>query len=238
MRTDTKTIENGGEKLTEDPVDTTHEADVVEREATRLVSPAAVTPPDPTPLPDPDADGRHDLRQSGYYLNRELTWLNFNFRVLNEAEDDRVPLLERVKFIAIVSSNIDEFFMKRIGGLKQQRGAGIQDRTIDGRTPEDQLEACRPLVRRLEERKYRALLRTLDEMAQHGIVITTYEHLRPRNRITCGITTPKTFSPWLPHRQQTRRTPSLSSRIYLSTSWLLCGIPMRVRRRSLGFRFP
>ncbi|MCH8144158.1 MAG: polyphosphate kinase 1 [Gemmatimonadetes bacterium] len=185
MKADAKTIENGGEKLTEAPVDTTQEveasarADVVEREVARVVPPAAVTPPEPTPLPDPDADGRHDLRRSGYYLNRELTWLNFNFRVLNEAEDDRVPLLERVKFIAIVSSNIDEFFMKRIGGLKQQRGAGIQDRTIDGRTPEDQLEACRPLVRRLEEQKYRALLCTLDEMAQHGIVITTYEHLTP-----------------------------------------------------------
>ena len=59
-----------------------------------------------------------------WYLNRELTWLDFKRRVLHEAEDERVPLLERLKFIAIVSANIDEFFMKRIGGLKQQIGAG------------------------------------------------------------------------------------------------------------------
>ena len=81
-------------------------------------------------------------------MNQELTWLNFNFRVLSEAEDDRVPLLERVKFIAIVSANIDEFFMMRIGGLKQQHRAGIQHRTIDGRTSEDRPDPCRSLVRR------------------------------------------------------------------------------------------
>jgi len=59
-----------------------------------------------------------DLNDSEWYLNRELTWLEFNQRVLHEAEDSRTPLLERLKFIAIVSSNLDEFFMKRIGGLK------------------------------------------------------------------------------------------------------------------------
>jgi len=64
-----------------------------------------------------------DLSSPEWYLNRELTWLEFNKRVLWEAEDERTPLLERVKFIAIVSANLDEFFMKRIGGLKQQVGA-------------------------------------------------------------------------------------------------------------------
>ena len=68
-----------------------------------------------------------DLKAPEWYLNRELTWLEFNKRVLWEAEDERTPLLERVKFIAIVSSNLDEFFMKRIGGLKQQVGAGISE---------------------------------------------------------------------------------------------------------------
>src|SRR5215469_5579528 len=61
-----------------------------------------------------------DLFDPELYLNRELTWLNFNRRVLAEAEDHRNPLLERVKFLAITGSNIDEFFMKRIGGLKLQ----------------------------------------------------------------------------------------------------------------------
>ena len=67
-----------------------------------------------------------NLSDSRWYLNRELTWLEFNRRVLHEAEDERTPLLERLKFIAIVSSNLDEFFMKRIGGLKQLVGAGLR----------------------------------------------------------------------------------------------------------------
>ena len=66
-----------------------------------------------------------DLKSPEVYLNRELTWLNFNRRVLHEAQDTRNPLLERVKFLAIASSNLDEFFMKRIGGLKQQVAANV-----------------------------------------------------------------------------------------------------------------
>ena len=69
------------------------------------------------------------------YLNRELTWLEFNRRVLHMAADDATPLLERVKFVAIVSANLDEFFMKRVGGLKQQIAAGIRTPSVDGRTP-------------------------------------------------------------------------------------------------------
>ena len=141
------------------------------------VAKLAVTPPDPTPVPAADHDGTHDLTNAGYYLNRELTWLNFNFRVLHQAEDDRVPLLERIRFIAIVSSNIDEFFMKRIGGLKQQVGAGIQQRTIDGRTPDEQLEQCHPLVRKLERRKRDVLNAVLEELAAQEIVVLSYDEL-------------------------------------------------------------
>jgi polyphosphate kinase len=76
-------------------------------------------------VPGPDQSAVEiDLDDAEWYLNRELTWLEFNRRVLHEAEDSRNPLLERVKFLAILSSNLDEFFMKRIGGLKQQIGAG------------------------------------------------------------------------------------------------------------------
>src|ERR1044071_8443715 len=74
-----------------------------------------------------------DLGAPELYLNRELTYLNFCWRVLHEAEDERVPLLERVKFIGIVSSNIDEFFQKRIGGLKQQVGAPLHKATPEDR---------------------------------------------------------------------------------------------------------
>ncbi len=83
-----------------------------------------------------------DLDAPEWYLNRELTWLAFNRRVLHEAADERTPLLERVKFLAIVHSNLDEFFMKRIGGLKQQVGAGLQEPSVDGRTPAQQIKEC------------------------------------------------------------------------------------------------
>ncbi|MEJ2591489.1 MAG: RNA degradosome polyphosphate kinase, partial [Candidatus Thiodiazotropha sp.] len=83
---------------------------------------------------DETAQATYDLDDPALYLNRELTWLAFNARVLNEADQPRNPLLERVKFLAIVSNNMDEFFMKRIGGLKQQVGAGMDKVTVDGRT--------------------------------------------------------------------------------------------------------
>lgn len=92
-----------------------------------------------------------DLKDHQYYFNRELSWLEFNYRVLNEAFDPRTPLLERLKFMAIFSSNLDEFFMVRIAGLKQQALAGVSKLTADGRTPNEQLEAIRerlyPLIK-------------------------------------------------------------------------------------------
>lgn len=96
-----------------------------------------------------------DLSDPALYLNRELTWLSFNYRVLHEAEDPRTPLLERVKFVAIVSSNLDEFYMKRIGGLKQQLEAGVHGLSVDGRTPAEQLAACHEVTRDLERRRQR-----------------------------------------------------------------------------------
>src|SRR5262252_1597869 len=93
-------------------------------------------------LPD-----HRELGDPALYLNRELTWLAFNQRVLAEAEDDRNPLLERVKFLAITGSNLDEFFMKRIGGLKQQVAAGVQEPTVDGRTPQQQIAECYAEIR-------------------------------------------------------------------------------------------
>ena len=89
----------------------------------------------------------------------------------------RTPLLERVKFLAIVSSNLDEFFMKRIGGLKQQVGAGLQEPTVDGRTPEAQIVESIELVGRLEERRRAVLAKLSDELKKHDIVLATWDEL-------------------------------------------------------------
>ena len=75
------------------------------------------------------------------YFNRELSWLDFNARVLREAIDERTPLLERVKFLAIFSSNLDEFFMVRVAGLKRQVAAGVTQTSPDGFTPQQTIDA-------------------------------------------------------------------------------------------------
>jgi len=82
----------------------------------------------------------------GDFLNRELSWLEFNRRVLHEAVDDRTPLLERVRFLGIFTSNLDEFVMKRVGGIKRQIEEGVVTRTADGLTPQQQLSAIRQAV--------------------------------------------------------------------------------------------
>lgn len=95
------------------------------------------------------APKKFNLKDSRWYLNRELTWLEFNRRVLREGQDARNPLLERVFFLAVLGSNLDEFFMKRIGGLKQQVGAGVKKLSVDGMLPEEQIEACEVSVREI-----------------------------------------------------------------------------------------
>ena len=125
----------------------------------------------------PDPLSADDLSASSLYLNRELTWLEFNRRVLHEAEDDRTPLLERLKFVAIVSGNLDEFFMKRIGGLKQQHGAGIRILTVDGRTPRQQIDESYTMVRALEKSKQDVLLVVLDLLRKKEIVLQDYTEL-------------------------------------------------------------
>ncbi len=149
--------------------------------APRRIVPVPATPRRAGPAPAESAEPRiaHDLDWPEYYLNRELTWLSFNWRVLHEAEDERTPLLERLRFIAIVGSNLDEFFMKRIGGLKQQVGAGMRELSVDGRTPQQQIAECYEVIRKLVRRK-REVMRQLDGLLrERDIHLARYEDLSP-----------------------------------------------------------
>jgi polyphosphate kinase len=118
-------------------------------------------------LPSPPAA---DPRDPSLYLNRELSWLEFNRRVLHEAADPRTPLLERLKFLGIFSSNLDEFFQVRVAGLKQQQAAGIVERTADGMTPEAQLRSISLVVGTLLAQHHRVLTaEVLPELAAAGV---------------------------------------------------------------------
>jgi polyphosphate kinase len=125
----------------------------------------------------PESPAAAVLADPALFLNRELSWLEFNWRLIAEAEDRRIPLLERVKFAAIASSNLDEFFMKRIGGLKQQLGAGITERTVDGRTPREQIEQCHEVIHTMQSRKQRLLHSLKDELREAGIALCRYDDL-------------------------------------------------------------
>src|SRR3984885_6748727 len=104
----------------------------------------------PMPLPN--------LDDPGLYINRELSWLEFNRRVLEEAQDPKVPLMERLKFLAIFSSNLDEFFMVRVGGLQQKGQAGIaRSFGADKMPPAAQLERISNTVGELVRDQYKVM---------------------------------------------------------------------------------
>lgn len=123
-----------------------------------------------------------DLRAPVLYLSRELTWLQFNLRVLHEARDRRNPPLKRTKFLAIAASNVDEFFMKRIGGLKQQIGAGLVRKTVDGRTPIEQLEDCRAFLNEFRRQQREVFLDVTNDLRRHGIAICGFSELAAEQR--------------------------------------------------------
>jgi polyphosphate kinase len=113
-----------------------------------------------------------DLRSTQLYANRELSWLDFNQRVLELAADERLPLLERVKFLAIYASNLDEFFMVRVAGLHDQVDAGIDARGPDGRSPSDTLELISQRTRELGDRHSRVWAEQVTPaLAEEGIRI-------------------------------------------------------------------
>ena len=106
----------------------------------------------PAPGIEFDPQASIDLDSPEYYINRELSLLDFQRRVLEEAQDEGNPLLERAKFLSIVSSNLDEFFMVRVAGLQQQVAAGVHDISADGLEPPAQLAAVRKAAARLKQK--------------------------------------------------------------------------------------
>jgi len=138
-----------------------------------------------TDLQQPEAPSARpaDLDDTALYFNRELSWLQFNDRVLQLAEDDAVPLLERLKFCAIYSSNLDEFFMVRVAGLQEYVDAGIDKPREDGRSPAETIDAIGATVREQTRRQTACLDGVLrPALAEHGIRIQTCEEVDARHR--------------------------------------------------------
>jgi polyphosphate kinase len=119
---------------------------------------------------------------ASHFLSRELSWLEFNQRVLDEALDPKNPLLERVKFFCITSSNLDEFFEVRVAGLKQQIESNVVERSNDGRTASETFRAVRRRVRTMIEQQYKLWREQLvPELVKHGIVFHDPSKLAERD---------------------------------------------------------
>ncbi len=149
----------------------------------------------------------YDLADPKLFINRELGLLEFQRRVLDEATDPTAPLLERVKFLAIVGSNMDEFFMVRVGGLKMQIAAGVVDFSIDGLTPAEQLAAVRKVAARLLTDARQCYEDLMPQLAEAGLHILSYEELSEKQRanvdtyfedVVFPVLTPLAFDPGHP----------------------------------------
>ncbi len=140
--------------------------------ATSLTQPPCLAVPTPPDLEDPKL-----------YVNRELSWLHFNARVLEEAEDAENPLLERVKFLSIFSSNLDEFFMIRISGLREQLSGGVLEAPPDGMTTSEQLAAVRQETLR-QFTRFSDCYRNdvLEKLKAQGIHVLRYKALQSKQR--------------------------------------------------------
>ena len=117
------------------------------------------------------------INEQWYYLNRELSWLQFNKRVLQEAVDDSNPLLEKLKFLAITSSNLDEFFMIRVAGLKHQTENNITRRDIASMTPAEQIESISETCQQLVARQYVYLKDILSMLQKEGLSFVKPEEM-------------------------------------------------------------
>jgi polyphosphate kinase len=134
------------------------------------------------PTAAPVGDPVPELDSPALYNNRELSWLDFNDRVLQLAEDPGVPLLERLKFTAIFTSNLDEYFMIRVAGLHDQVDAGLNDRGSDGRRPTETIDAIRERVLGLVARQAGCLDTLRPALEEHGIRIVSIDDLDEAQR--------------------------------------------------------
>src|SRR5579862_874826 len=143
-------------------------------------------PPESSAIGDADRLGE-GLERPELYINRELSQLEFSRRVLEEIEDPRHPLLERIKFIAIFESTIDDFFVLRVSGLKEQQTSKVIDYPPDGLTPTAQLAAIRQrLLPMLAEQRQVLKEVLLPELAQAGVQILNYDQLDEAQRIAAA----------------------------------------------------
>lgn len=138
-------------------------------------------------MSDKEKDGtaveQIDLHNPSYYINRELSTIEFNRRVLLEAFNEKTPLLERVKFMAIHSNNMDEFFMVRVSGIKQQVLMGISDTPPDGLTPREQLVTIHRMVASLMEQQMAHWQEVIHPaLADQGIRVIGYDSLKKRQK--------------------------------------------------------
>jgi polyphosphate kinase len=139
------------------------------------------------PVPEPPEPEDLDLHDTSLYFGRELSWLDFNDRVLGLVEDPAQPLLERVKLAAIWSSNLDEFFQIRVAGVHDQIDAGLVDTGPDGLTPTQTIDAIREGVLAQQQRLEDAVLRTLfPALAEHGIRIVNWDDIGDADRVALG----------------------------------------------------
>ncbi len=133
--------------------------------------------PAATEMPDLDIEG------PGRFYNRELSWLGFNWRVLEEAENPRVPLLERLRFLSISATNLDEFYTVRVAGLRELAHAGNTNPAADGLTPAQQLEKINEVARGLMHHQQKVLHQLESEMAAQGIDIVPLDELTDADRV-------------------------------------------------------